>query len=53
MLIVEDAELVRGFEAEIDRLMAGSTRVDRQDPTWQRLAERRAWMRHWPGVLTV
>jgi phosphatidylserine/phosphatidylglycerophosphate/cardiolipin synthase-like enzyme len=53
MLVVEDVELVRGFEAQIDALMAASTRVDREDATWQRLAQRRAWMRHWPGVLSI
>ena len=53
MLVVEDADVVRGFEAEIDALMSASTRVERDDPAWQRLARRRAWMRHWPGVLAI
>lgn len=53
MLIVEDAEVVRAFEARIDQLMAGSTRVDREEPTWRSLAQRRAWMRHSPGVLSI
>lgn len=53
LLVVEDAALARGFEAKIDALMAGSTLVSREDPAWQQLAARRAWMRHWPGVLSV
>lgn len=53
LLVVEDAALARAFEAELDRLMAGSTRLRSDDPAWQELAERRAWMRHWPGVLSA
>ena len=40
-----------GLEAGIDAILAGSIRMDREDPGWQRLAERRAWWRHWPGML--
>jgi phosphatidylserine/phosphatidylglycerophosphate/cardiolipin synthase-like enzyme len=53
LLVVEDDALARAFEARLDMLMAGSTLVRREDPAWQRLAERRAWMRHWPGVLSA
>jgi phosphatidylserine/phosphatidylglycerophosphate/cardiolipin synthase-like enzyme len=53
VLVVEDRTEVRGFEAKIDALMAASSRVDRDDPAWQRVARRRAWMRHWPGVLSI
>jgi phosphatidylserine/phosphatidylglycerophosphate/cardiolipin synthase-like enzyme len=53
LLLVEDADLARGFEARVDALAAGSVRVDRDDPAWQRLARRREWMRKWPGVLSV
>ncbi len=53
MLVVEDAALARDFEAQIDRLLAGSSRVKRDDPNWQQAARRRGWMRHWPGVLSV
>lgn len=53
MLVIEDAALARAFEAKIDTLMAGSTLVRRDDAAWKQLAERRAWMRHWPGVLSV
>jgi phosphatidylserine/phosphatidylglycerophosphate/cardiolipin synthase-like enzyme len=52
-LVVEDAALARAFEARIDEVIAGSVRVDREDPNWQRLARRREWMRHWPGVLSA
>jgi cardiolipin synthase len=53
LLVVEDAALTRGFEAQIDALISSSTPVRRDDPAWQRLAGRRAWMRHWPGVLSA
>ncbi|MBN1203521.1 MAG: phosphatidylserine/phosphatidylglycerophosphate/cardiolipin synthase family protein [Myxococcaceae bacterium] len=53
MLLVEDAALAGGYEARLDALMAGSPRVRRDDRAWQELAQRRAWMRHWPGILSV
>lgn len=53
MLLVEDPALARGYEAQLEALMAGSVQVKRDDPAWQQLAQRRAWMRHWPGVLSV
>lgn len=53
MLIVEDPAIVRGLEARIDQLTAGSARVDREEPAWRQTARRRDWMRHWPGVLSV
>jgi phosphatidylserine/phosphatidylglycerophosphate/cardiolipin synthase-like enzyme len=53
MLVVEDATIARAFEARIDELIAGSVQVNRDDPEWQRLARRREWLRHWPGVLSV
>ena len=53
LLVVEDEAVARGFEERARALMAGSVRVDRDDPTWQRLARRREWMRHWPGVLSL
>lgn len=53
LLLVEDEPIARAFEARMDELIAGSVRVDREDPAWQRLARRREWMRHWPGVLSV
>lgn len=53
MLVVEDAQVCGPLEARIDELMAGSVRVLRDDPQWQRLAKRREWMRHWPGILAV
>jgi phosphatidylserine/phosphatidylglycerophosphate/cardiolipin synthase-like enzyme len=53
MLLVEDAALVRDFEAQIEAHLAHSKRVDPDDPTWQQRAQRRAWMRHWPGVLSA
>ncbi|MGZ3447970.1 MAG: phospholipase D-like domain-containing protein [Polyangiales bacterium] len=53
LLVVEDESLARGFEAQIEARIAGSRQVRRDDPAWQQLAKRRAWMRHWPGVLSV
>ncbi|MBS1149392.1 MAG: phospholipase D/Transphosphatidylase [Myxococcaceae bacterium] len=53
MLLVEDAALVRDCEAQIDARLAHSVRVDPGDPTWKQRAQRREWMRHWPGVLSV
>ena len=53
MLVVEDESHARALEARIDELIAGSRRVDRSDLKWQRTAERRKWMRRWPGNLSV
>lgn len=53
LLVVEDRTLAREFESRIDILMAGSMPMNREDPAWRQLAKRRAWMRHWPGVLSV
>jgi len=53
LLVVDDAGIAAAVDARIDALIAESTRVDRDDPQWRQRAERRAWMRHWPGVLSV
>jgi phosphatidylserine/phosphatidylglycerophosphate/cardiolipin synthase-like enzyme len=53
LVVVEDETIARGFEAQIGARIAGSRPVRRDDPAWQHLAKRRAWMRHWPGVLSV
>ena len=53
LLVVEDAGLTGALEDRIGALMADSTLVRRDDPAWKQLAARRAWMRHWPGVLSV
>ena len=53
LLVVEDATVARAFEARVDQLIAGSERVDSDDPEWQATALRRQWMRRWPGVLSV
>ena len=53
LLIVEDPPTAAALEARIDELLARSQRVDRNDPEWQKLAKRREWMRHWPGVMSV
>lgn len=52
LLVVEDDAVARAFEERIDALVASSVRIDRDDPEWQRTAQRREWMRSWPGVLS-
>lgn len=51
--VVEDPSIARALEAQIDTLIAGSTRWLRDHPAWQKAAYRRTWMRHWPSVLSV
>ncbi len=53
LLITLEPKLAQVLEAQITRLMADSTRWSRDDPSWKKLAERRDWMRHWPGLLSV
>ncbi len=53
LLVVEDAVITATVDARLAALIAGSRRVDRDDPQWRQLAERRAWMRYWPGMLAV
>ncbi len=52
LLVVEDASIAVAFESRIDELTAGSNLMDRDDPEWRRRAERREWMRYWPGTLS-
>ena len=53
LLVVEDEAIARGVEARFDELIAGSDRIDPNDPEWRRRAERRRWMRYWPGMLSA
>ena len=53
LLVVEDRSLATAVEARLDELLAASRRVDPDDPDWQQRAERRRWMRYWPGVLSA
>ncbi|HEX7668851.1 MAG TPA: phospholipase D-like domain-containing protein, partial [Polyangiaceae bacterium] len=53
MLIVEDSCVTRALETRLHALIAGSTRVNREDPTWGDRARRRSWMRRWPGLLAL
>jgi phosphatidylserine/phosphatidylglycerophosphate/cardiolipin synthase-like enzyme len=53
LLVVEDEAIARAVEARFDELIAGSHRVDPNDPEWRRRAQHRQWMRYWPGVLSV
>ena len=53
ILMIEDAAIAAGLESHIDRLLAQSARVNRDDPQWRTLARRRQWMRRWPGVMSV
>ncbi|HUL72209.1 MAG TPA: phosphatidylserine/phosphatidylglycerophosphate/cardiolipin synthase family protein, partial [Vicinamibacterales bacterium] len=52
LLVVQDEAIARGVEARFDELIAGSARVDPNDPEWRRRAELRGWMRYWPGMLS-
>jgi hypothetical protein len=53
LLVVEDPAVTRAVEARASQLIAGSDRVDRDDPDWRAAALRRRWMHRWPGVLSV
>ena len=53
VLLVEDPVVTKALEARIEALIAGSERVNRDDPAWQEAARHRQWMRHWPGMLSV
>ncbi|MFY3743541.1 phospholipase D-like domain-containing protein [Anaeromyxobacter sp. Red801] len=53
LLVVEDEAVAGAFEARVQALLAGSTRVDRGDPAWQRRVRARDWARHWPGILSI
>jgi phosphatidylserine/phosphatidylglycerophosphate/cardiolipin synthase-like enzyme len=53
LLVVEDEAIARGLEARLDALVAGSVRVDPDDPSWREVARRREWLHHWPGVLSI
>lgn len=52
MIVVEQAEVARGFEARIRELMREATRVDAADPEWRARAAARSWLRRWPAVLS-
>jgi phosphatidylserine/phosphatidylglycerophosphate/cardiolipin synthase-like enzyme len=52
LLVVEDEAVTHVFDERAGALMGSSVRVEREDPGWQRLARRREWLRHWPGVLS-
>src|SRR5205807_2482159 len=51
MLVVEDAAVAGPCEQRLAELVAGSVRVNADDPVWRERARRRCWMRKWPGVL--
>jgi phosphatidylserine/phosphatidylglycerophosphate/cardiolipin synthase-like enzyme len=53
MIVVEDPVVTAGVEDTLERRIAGSIRVDRDDPEWRERARRRTWMRRWPGVLAL
>ena len=53
LLVLEDAALTAALELRLEALLQQSLRIDREDPAWQQLARRRAWLRHWPGVLAL
>jgi phosphatidylserine/phosphatidylglycerophosphate/cardiolipin synthase-like enzyme len=53
LLLVEDEAIARAVEARLDELIACSDRIDPNNSEWRRRAQRRQWMRYWPGVLSV
>jgi phosphatidylserine/phosphatidylglycerophosphate/cardiolipin synthase-like enzyme len=53
LLVIEDEAAAGALEARVGALLAGSTRVDRADPAWQRRVRARDWARHWPGILSI
>jgi phosphatidylserine/phosphatidylglycerophosphate/cardiolipin synthase-like enzyme len=52
LLVVEDESIATGVEARFAELFATSPRIDPTDPNWRHRADRRRWMRYWPGVLS-
>lgn len=53
LVVVEDNTSTHALEAQLERLLASSTILHKDDAGWQEHQKRRAWMRHWPGVLSV
>ncbi len=53
IVAVDDPVVTGGLELRLDALCRESIRIHREDPAWQQAAARRAWMRRWPGVLSV
>ncbi len=52
LLVVEDEAIAGAVEARFDQLIACSDQVHPNDPEWRRRAQRRQWMRYWPGMLS-
>lgn len=52
LLVVEDEPVATALEARFEALLATSARIDREDAAWKDRADRRRWMRYWPGVLS-
>ena len=52
LLVIEDQAITQGLEVRFDEWIAGSDRIDPDDPDWRRRAQQRQWMRYWPGVLS-
>ena len=53
VLVVEDDAVTRALDTRLEVLIAGSERIDRDDPAWREAARRRTWMRRWPEILSV
>jgi phosphatidylserine/phosphatidylglycerophosphate/cardiolipin synthase-like enzyme len=53
VLLVEDPAITAALETRIEELIAGSDRIDRNDPAWQATARQRRWLRRWPGVMSI
>ncbi len=52
LLVVEDESIATRVEQRFDELLATSQRFDPDSPEWRHRAERRRWMRYWPGVIS-
>jgi cardiolipin synthase len=51
-IVIEDPVVAQALEAKIDALVSSSAPIERGDPARRMRAAMRAWMRHWPGVLS-
>lgn len=53
VLDIVDKKVVSKFEEEITSIFPRSVLIDREDETWRANAQRRMWMRRWPGSLSL
>ena len=52
LAVVDSTTTAQRVEAALDALLARAVPFDTTDPTWQALAQRRAWLSaNWPSVV--